>query len=31
MQRKFGGDTVEEFTAAAERYRSSIADRPAKG
>jgi chorismate synthase len=31
FQRKFGGDSVDEFTAAAERYRSSLADRPARG
>ena len=31
MQRKFGGDTVGEFVAAAERYRSGLADRPARG
>jgi chorismate synthase len=31
MQRKFGGDTVEEPTAAAERYRSGLAERPFKG
>jgi chorismate synthase len=31
MQRKFGGDTVEELTAATERYRSSLAERPVKG
>jgi chorismate synthase len=31
MQRKFGGDTVDELTAAAERYRSGLAERPVKG
>jgi chorismate synthase len=31
MQRKFGGDTVEELTAATDRYRSSLAERPVKG
>jgi chorismate synthase len=31
FQRKFGGDTVEEFVGAADRYRSSLADRPGQG
>jgi chorismate synthase len=31
FQRKFGGDTVEEFVTAADRYRSSLADRPGSG
>jgi chorismate synthase len=30
FQRKFGGDTVEEFVAAADRYRAGLADRPAQ-
>lgn len=29
-QRKFGGDTVEEFTAAVDRYRTVIAERPGR-
>jgi chorismate synthase len=31
FQRKFGGDTVDEFVAAADRYRSGLADRPGQG
>jgi chorismate synthase len=31
MQRKFGGDTVEELTAATDRYRANLAERPVKG
>jgi hypothetical protein len=31
FQRKFGGDTVEELVAAADRYRSGLADRPGRG
>jgi hypothetical protein len=30
MQRKFGGDTVDELTAATDRYRSNLAERPVK-
>jgi chorismate synthase len=30
FQRTFGGDTVEEFVAAADRYRAGLADRPAQ-
>jgi hypothetical protein len=28
FQRKFGGDTVDEFVAAADRYRSGLSGRP---
>jgi hypothetical protein len=31
FQRKFGGDTVDEFVAAADRYWSGLADRPGQG
>jgi chorismate synthase len=30
FQRKFGGDTVDEFVAAADRYRHGLSDRPGK-
>ena len=31
LQRKFGGDTVEELVAAADRYKARLAERPEKG
>lgn len=31
FQRKFGGDTVDEFVAAADRYKAGLAKRPVRG